>query len=59
MLAVVIIGLGPAWLSLILIIWAPLVALARAAMGVHYLSDVLAGIVLGALMGVLVGVVFW
>ena len=59
MLAVVITGLGPAWLSLILIIWAPLVALARAAMGVHYLSDVLAGMLLGILMGVLVGLVFW
>ena len=59
MLAVVAIGIGPGWLALLLAIWAPLVALARAAMGVHYLSDVLAGILLGVVMGLLVGVVFW
>jgi undecaprenyl-diphosphatase len=59
MLAVVAIGLGPGWLGLLLVVWAPLVALARAAMGVHYLSDVLAGLGLGVVMGVLVGVVFW
>jgi undecaprenyl-diphosphatase len=59
MLAVVVIGLGPGWLGLVLAVWAPLVALARAAMGVHYLSDVLAGMVLGVVMGVLVGLVFW
>lgn len=59
MLAVVVLGLGPGWLALLLAIWAPLVALARSALGVHYLSDVLAGMLLGLLMGVLVGVVFW
>ncbi len=47
--------LGPAWLGVLLLIWAPLVALARVAMGVHYLSDVLAG----ALLGVLGGFVAW
>jgi undecaprenyl-diphosphatase len=59
MLAVVAIGIGPGWLALLLAIWAPLVALARTAMGVHYLSDVLAGMLLGVVMGVLVGAVFW
>lgn len=59
MLAVVAIGLGPGWFGLLLAIWAPLVALARAAMGVHYLSDVLAGMLLGVVMGLLVGAVFW
>jgi undecaprenyl-diphosphatase len=54
MLSVVAIGLGPGWFGLVLAIWAPLVALARAAMGVHYLSDVLAGMVLGLVMGVLI-----
>jgi undecaprenyl-diphosphatase len=47
---------GPTWLSVILLIWAPLVALARVAMGVHYLSDILAGAGLGLLFG-LVGVI--
>jgi undecaprenyl-diphosphatase len=51
MLAVVGLGLGPIWLGLVLCLWAPLVALARVAMGVHYLSDVLAGIFLGLLIG--------
>lgn len=42
-------GLGPAWLAVILWVWAPLVALARVAMGVHYVSDIAAGTVLGIL----------
>jgi undecaprenyl-diphosphatase len=50
--------LGPEWLGILLWIWAPLVALARVAMGVHYLSDVLAGSLLGILVGV-VGLEFY
>ncbi|GAB4489560.1 MAG: hypothetical protein OHK0031_13220 [Anaerolineales bacterium] len=41
--------LGPEKLALILWIWAPLVSLARVAMGVHYLSDVVAGALVGLL----------
>jgi membrane-associated phospholipid phosphatase len=52
MLAVLSTALVPPWLALLLVIWAPLVSLARVAMGVHYLSDVLAGVVLGVLLGV-------
>ena len=51
MIAVVFLGLGPLWLGLLLLAWAPLVGLARVAMGVHYLSDVLAGWILGLLVG--------
>jgi undecaprenyl-diphosphatase len=40
-------GLGPAWPAILLWVWAPLVALARVAMGVHYVSDILAGAALG------------
>ncbi len=47
-------GLGPASVALALWIWAPLVALARVAMGVHYLSDIVAGFVVGILMGTIV-----
>lgn len=54
MIAVIAAGLGPAWLGLALLVWAPLVSLARVAMGVHYISDVLAGAVLGLLMGLAV-----
>ena len=35
-------------------IWAPLVALARVAMGVHYFSDVFVGALVGILMGYIV-----
>lgn len=42
--------LGPGWLAVILWIWAPLVSLARVAMGVHYLSDVIAGAILGTII---------
>jgi membrane-associated phospholipid phosphatase len=53
MLAFFSVFLGPAWLSWILIVWAPLVMLARVAMGVHYISDVLAGALLGLGVGIL------
>jgi undecaprenyl-diphosphatase len=53
MLAVLALSLGPAWFSILLALWAPLVVLARVAMGVHYLSDVLAGAFLGLLIGLL------
>lgn len=54
MLAVLALGLGPLWLGISLIIWAPLVSLARIILGVHYPSDVIAGMVLGMLIGGLI-----
>jgi len=54
MLAVITLGLGPLWLGLSLLLWAPLVGLARIILGVHYPSDILAGMALGIVMGVLV-----
>ena len=51
LLAVVAWGLCPGWVAVVLTVWAPLVALARVAMGVHYLSDVLAGALVGLVMG--------
>jgi undecaprenyl-diphosphatase len=53
MIALVATALGPAWAGILLWVWAPLVSLARVAMGVHYLSDVVAGAVLGILIGLL------
>ena len=47
LIATIAAGLGPSWLALVLWIWAPLVALARVAMGVHYLSDIVAGALFG------------
>jgi undecaprenyl-diphosphatase len=52
MIAVLAIGLGPGWLAIVLCLWAPLVALARVAMGVHYVSDIAAGMVIGVLAGI-------
>lgn len=51
MLATLALGLGFTWLGIFLLVWMLLVSLARVWMGVHYLSDVVAGIVLGALFG--------
>lgn len=42
--------LGPGWFAGALFVWGPLVALARVAMGVHYVVDVIAGALLGILM---------
>ena len=47
LIAIVASALAPAWLAILLWIWAPLVSLARVAMGVHYISDVVAGAILG------------
>jgi undecaprenyl-diphosphatase len=53
LIATIASALGPPWLAAVLWIWAPLVSLARVAMGVHYLSDIVAG----ALFGILVAVI--
>jgi undecaprenyl-diphosphatase len=58
MLAVVLLGLGPLWLGVGLLVWAPLVGLARVAMGVHYLSDVVAGLLMGVVFGGIVLAIF-
>ncbi len=52
-LAVMTIGVGPTWLAIILVVWAPLVGLARVILGVHFLSDVVVGLLIGILTGVL------
>ncbi|MHC1784127.1 MAG: phosphatase PAP2 family protein [Anaerolineaceae bacterium] len=51
MLAVMAVGMGPAWFGWLVLIWAPLVSIARVMTGVHYLSDIVAGFVFGALVG--------
>jgi membrane-associated phospholipid phosphatase len=53
LLAVMTVGLGPAWLGLLLSIWAPLVCLSRVLTGMHFISDILGGMLLGLFMGLL------
>jgi membrane-associated phospholipid phosphatase len=54
LIALMAISLGPLWLGILLLVWAPLVILARVAMGLHYLSDVIAGALVGLLVAVVV-----
>jgi membrane-associated phospholipid phosphatase len=54
MIAMVAAGLGASWIAVILWVWAPLVSLARVAMGVHYVSDIVAGFFVGIVMGLIV-----
>ena len=51
LIALFITVLGPSWTWIMLWVWAPLVALARVAMGVHYVSDIVAGAIVGILVG--------
>jgi undecaprenyl-diphosphatase len=53
LIAVIATGLGPVGVAILLWIWAPLVALARVAMGVHYVSDVVAGAALGIIVALI------
>lgn len=51
MLAVIAVAIAPLWAAIGLSIWAILVSLSRIFTGMHYLSDVIAGILLGVLCG--------
>lgn len=51
LLAVLACGLGPAWFAVVVIFWMPFVSLARVAMGLHYFSDVVAGLTMGLVVG--------
>ena len=47
LIAALVVAWGPSGLVPVILLWAPLVALARVAMGLHYLSDIVGGAVLG------------
>ena len=53
MLTVLGFAIGPAWTGAALAVWTLLVAVSRVALGVHYLSDVVAGAALGIICGLL------
>lgn len=52
LIAALVTAWGPIWLAPIVLIWAPLVALARVAMGLHYVADILGGGILGLALAV-------
>ena len=54
MLAVIALALAPIWLGILVVVWCVLVSLARVWMGVHYFSDIIAGILLGIIAGFVV-----
>jgi undecaprenyl-diphosphatase len=58
MLATVALFFGPPLWTVSLVAWAAFVMLARVAMKVHYLSDMLGGVVVGVITGVVVALVF-
>jgi undecaprenyl-diphosphatase len=58
LIAVIATAFGPTWLVILLWCWAPLVAIARVMMGVHYVSDVVVGAVFGVLVA-LAGLKFY
>ena len=53
LIAIVAMGLGPVGLGVVLWLWAPLVALARVSMGVHYVSDIVAGAFFGIIVALI------
>ncbi len=57
-IAVMSILTGPAWFTTLMLVWAPLVGLARIRLGVHYISDVVVGMVIGIVMGLLANAIY-
>jgi membrane-associated phospholipid phosphatase len=51
MLALFAVQLGPVWLAILMVAWALMVSLSRIITGMHYFSDILAGILLGITSG--------
>lgn len=54
LIATLVANWGPGWLAPWVLVWAPLMPLARVAMGLHYLSDTVAGALIGALLALVV-----
>jgi membrane-associated phospholipid phosphatase len=57
LLAVMAQSLGPAWFGWLLTIWAPFVCLSRVVTGLHYISDIVGGMLLGLVMGLVMAAV--
>jgi undecaprenyl-diphosphatase len=47
LLATLVTAWGPPWLRPVLLLWAPAMSLSRVILGLHYLSDVVGGILIG------------
>ena len=53
LIAVISWAIAPLWFGIATLIWAPLACAGRVLMGVHYFSDVLAGMVIGFVSGLI------
>ena len=53
LIAVMSWAIAPLWFGIATLIWAPLACAGRVLMGVHYFSDVLAGMVIGFISGLI------
>jgi len=51
MLAVITILIAPLWAAVLMVLWAVMVSLSRVLTGMHYFSDVFAGVMLGIVAG--------
>ena len=49
---IVALAMGPIWLAFLILFWAILVSIARVAMGVHYFSDIVVGMIIGIIWGI-------
>jgi undecaprenyl-diphosphatase len=54
LIALIMLEFGPTWLGIVMLIWAFCVSLARVALGVHYFSDIVVGMLVGLLWGWLI-----
>lgn len=54
LIALLVLSWGPGWLVPWVVLWAPVMPLARVAMGLHYLSDTVAGAAFGAAVALVV-----
>lgn len=54
LLAVFAFAWGPPWLAMLFLLWTIAVSLARIAMGLHYVSDVLMGVLIGGASAVVI-----
>ncbi len=53
LIAVIVFSIAPIWIGLLALLWAFTVSIARVAMRVHYVSDILVGMIIGIFWGII------